>query len=89
MKCTSNGREALDILVSREFVPDLIMLDVHMPIMDGYAFRNIQCKTDGLKHLPVIVMSAVDDMALYIEMKEPYKIIQKPLSVVSVLSAVQ
>lgn len=35
--CATNGREALKILKNTDQLPDLIFLDINMPIMDGWA----------------------------------------------------
>ena len=50
-----NGKVALDILKSRNYKIDLILLDVMMPIMNGYEFLDIIKKEDELSHIPVIV----------------------------------
>ena len=56
----SNGREALDRVKSEQ--PDLILLDIMMPIMDGFIVLD-KLKTDPLlRHIPVIVISAVNDL---------------------------
>ena len=55
-----NGREALD--QARSEKPDLILLDIMMPIMDGFAVLG-ELKADPfLRHIPVIVISAVNDL---------------------------
>ena len=52
-----NGQQALDILHStREYI-SLILLDVMMPVMDGYTFLDIIKKDDRLSLIPVIVMT--------------------------------
>jgi type IV pilus assembly protein PilB len=54
----SNGRDAVEI-VTRER-PDLLMIDLHMPEMDGYdAIRQIR-KDMSLATLPIIVVTAED-----------------------------
>ncbi len=51
-----NGREALDQLAQRDF--DVVLMDMHMPEMDGLeACRRIR-RQDRLQHLPVIAMTA-------------------------------
>ena len=58
-----NGRQALALLRDRRQPAfDIILLDVLMPEMDGY--QTLACiKEQGtLQHLPVIMISAVDDM---------------------------
>jgi CheY-like chemotaxis protein len=51
-----NGHSALDYL-SRS-IPSLIILDLMMPIMNGWEFRERQCADRRLNSLPVVVTSA-------------------------------
>lgn len=52
----SNGKEALEILAKKDY--SLILMDVHMPIMDGFeATRRIRM-IDRLKNIPIIAMTA-------------------------------
>jgi len=55
----SNGREALEIL--REQVPDLVLLDLMMPQMDGISFLRHIRRHDDWAAIPVVIMSAVSD----------------------------
>lgn len=52
-----NGAEGLRALQSG-LNPDLILLDLMMPVMDGNEFRAEQQKNSEWSHIPVIVMSA-------------------------------
>jgi signal transduction histidine kinase len=52
-----NGREALRRLYT-ETHPDIIVLDLRMPVMDGWEFRTIQKDDPQLKLIPVIAISA-------------------------------
>jgi signal transduction histidine kinase len=52
----SNGRQALDWLQTGR--PDLILLDLKMPVMDGLQFREAQRKEPALSRIPVIALSA-------------------------------
>jgi CheY-like chemotaxis protein/two-component sensor histidine kinase len=54
----NNGQEALDLL--NEQWPDLILLDLMMPIMDGFEFLENFKKLDNAKKIPVIVVTARD-----------------------------
>jgi two-component system response regulator MprA len=56
----SNGREALDVLNRlEEWAPDLILLDLYMPEVDGWSFRAAQLALTGpAVRIPVIVLSA-------------------------------
>ena len=56
----ANGREALDALRAGSF--DLVLLDVMMPEMNGYETLE-RIKTDpSMRDIPVIMISALDDM---------------------------
>lgn len=55
-----NGKEALDILKQNKDSIALILLDVMMPIMDGYTFLNIIKEDAELALIPVIVMTQSD-----------------------------
>ncbi len=59
----ANGREAMDLLEAPGASGiDVILLDLEMPEMDGYeTLRRIKA-SDAIAHLPVIVISAVDDL---------------------------
>jgi two-component system response regulator MprA len=58
----SNGREALDLLQSSDTTPELIILDIMMPELDGYQFRKEQEKDPRLAEIPVVVMTAWADI---------------------------
>ena len=60
----ADGLEALDL--ARTTVPDLILLDLRMPRMDGEGFRREQLADPQLAATPVIVLSGnadADDVA--------------------------
>lgn len=54
-----SGEEALE-MISRK-VPDLILLDVHMPGMDGHQVISKLKKSDKYKDIPVVFLTADDD----------------------------
>jgi CheY-like chemotaxis protein len=53
----SNGLEALELLQADAEQPDLILLDLWMPVMDGYEFRARQRSNPSLASIPTVVMS--------------------------------
>ena len=55
-----NGREGL--LEWKKHSPDLIILDVSMPEMDGYTFIQEFKSINGLKDVPIIVLTAKSHM---------------------------
>lgn len=54
----SEGLRALRAIQDESELPGVILLDLMMPIMDGYAFRREQVADARLKDIPVIVMTA-------------------------------
>ena len=57
----ANGVQALKVL--ERIRPQLILLDVAMPEMDGYEFCQIIKKDPEKREIPVIFISAFDDPA--------------------------
>lgn len=55
-----DGRQALECLHEREF--DLVLLDVMMPELNGYEVLERLRADDRLRHVPVIMISAMDQI---------------------------
>jgi len=51
-----NGKESLELLESNHF--DCILMDVQMPVMDGYTATRAIKKSKQFSHIPVIALSA-------------------------------
>ena len=51
-----NGEEALEL--ASTVMPDLILMDVRMPRMDGYEACKRMKADEKLKHIPVVFLSA-------------------------------
>jgi CheY-like chemotaxis protein len=58
----ADGREALDRL-RRDLRPSLILLDLTMPVMNGWQFRAEQRQDPALSAIPVVVLSAGEHLA--------------------------
>lgn len=78
-----NGKEALEYLRQAP-VPDLIILDLWMPVMDGWQFRAEQIKDPRLKAVPVIVVTALSDR----DDLDANEVIIKPVDVDRLLTTV-
>ena len=52
-----NGEEALKFLQSDKALPDVILLDLNMPKMNGIEFLNVLKNDDVLKYLPTIILT--------------------------------
>ena len=53
-----NGQEALEAIKSSE-PPALILLDLSMPVMDGWEFMRRQRLEPSIAHIPVVVITAL------------------------------
>jgi len=53
-----NGQEALDVMASVQ--PRLILLDLMMPVMDGFDFLTALRARPEWQHIPVVVVTAKD-----------------------------
>ncbi len=60
LKEAGNGREALEMLRAERF--DLVLLDILMPEMDGYEVLRAMKEDSVLRNVPVIVISAQDEL---------------------------
>ena len=55
-----NGRQALDLVRAHQY--DLVLLDIMMPELDGFAVLERMKADDQLRHIPVIMISALDQL---------------------------
>lgn len=76
-----DGRVALEILKKCETLPDLIILDLTMPIMDGAEFRSHQLKDPKLAPIPVILMTADNQVSTLLKELRITRVLKKPLSI--------
>ena len=56
-----DGQQALDILRARDHIYSLVLLDLLMPVMDGFQLLSILKEDDRLRSVPVIVMTSEKD----------------------------
>ena len=87
VSCAGDGREALAALATLP-APDAILLDLAMPVMDGWAFRAAQRRDPRWALIPTIILSAslgTDEIAL--EKLAPSFALQKPFSLRGLLDA--
>jgi chemotaxis protein histidine kinase CheA/CheY-like chemotaxis protein len=85
-----NGADAIELLLSNVWRPDLILSDVEMPVMDGWAFLECIKNTDGLEEIPVVMVTSLtseENVQRAFDMGAiDYKI--KPISVADVTKAI-
>jgi CheY-like chemotaxis protein len=83
-----NGREALD-MIAASAPPDLILLDLMMPVMDGWQFRAEQLKDPTLSKVPVVVISADAGVHEKVSTFGAASVLPKPISLDRLLRAVE
>jgi DNA-binding response OmpR family regulator len=72
----ANGRQALAVL--SRWRPDLILLDLDMPSMDGRAFRAEQLSIPELAAIPVVLLSGAADTQPELAALQPQAQLTKP-----------
>lgn len=53
----NNGEEALKVLQNKDELPDIILLDLNMPKLNGIEFLNILKNDEVLKYIPTIILT--------------------------------
>ncbi len=86
-----NGEEALKILQKKDELPDVILLDLNMPKINGIEFLNILKKDDALKHIPTVILTTSSNQK---DLLECYKIgiagyVLKPLKYETYISKIE
>jgi two-component system, chemotaxis family, chemotaxis protein CheY len=89
VECTSNGAEALSLLVSREILPSVILLDLRMPMMDGICFRDNQMLIPRLREIPVVLMTADNEIETIRSKTNSADLLAKPFKISSLLETVK
>jgi CheY-like chemotaxis protein len=74
--CVANGREALDYLKAAPTKPCVILLDLMMPVMDGWQFRKEQKQDPDIAAIPLVVITATGKRQVLIDAAD---LVMKPL----------
>jgi len=84
----TNGREALDRLSMplAADAPDLIILDLLMPVMDGWQFLAARRASPAIAAIPVVVMTA--DRKAKVDSVDAQAALPKPFSVTLLMETV-
>jgi CheY-like chemotaxis protein len=83
------GMQALDRLRAGGPLPDLILLDLMMPVMDGWQFRAEQKRHPAWNAIPVIVLSAVGNTHEKADSIGALGCLRKPLDIDELLDMLQ
>lgn len=82
----SNGKEALTILNKTKCLPDLILLDLMMPVMNGWEFAAAAKQNRKFANIPILVISAFIDNATFVD---SVGYLEKPIILSQLLSVVE
>lgn len=75
-----NGMEGIRLLKNAVLMPDLVFLDLNMPLMNGIQFLKEAKGISGVKDVPVIIYSTASDIRTIEEAKQAgaHQFITKP-----------
>lgn len=85
VRTAANGAEALDAIA--EEIPALVLLDMRMPVMDGWGLAD-QLKQRGIS-VPVLVMTAAQNARGWAEEINAQGFLPKPFDLVDLLQWVE
>jgi CheY-like chemotaxis protein len=83
--CSVNGVDALRVLRSG-LRPDVILLDLMMPVMDGWSFREELSRDPALAPIPVVVVTASHSLHKPIDARA---IVRKPFKLDELLAVME
>jgi CheY-like chemotaxis protein len=84
----SNGEEAMAWLRGKT-APSAILLDLMMPIMNGYQFLKAKAADPRLANVPVVLMTAVQGCSLLVLGYQVFDCLPKPFSTNALLAAME
>lgn len=74
-----NGQQALEFLQTTAELPALILLDIMMPVMDGFEFRKAQKQDPRIATIPFVVMTADYNATIQAKNMGAVDVLQKPI----------
>ena len=81
-----DGREALHILTGHQFEPCVVLLDLNMPVMDGWQMLAVMRSYTGLRTVPVVLISG---QAVEREARPVFEaLLQKPFTIEQLVETV-
>ena len=84
----ANGRQGLERLAGAPR-PDLVLLDMMMPVMGGAAMRAAMTADPDLRAIPVVVLSSLPEEAVRARVDGVAAILRKPCTAEQVLGAIE
>ena len=84
----ANGRQGLERLAEAPR-PDLVLLDMMMPVMNGPAMRAAMTADPELRAIPVVVLSSLPEEAVRARIDGVAAVLRKPCTAEQVLGAIE
>lgn len=84
VETANDGAEALELLRAGT-LPDLVLLDLMMPVMNGWQFLEEIAKTPSFKAVPIVVLTAAGS----VEVHGAEEILRKPIDLKVLVAAVE
>lgn len=81
-----NGRKGLDVLGKCDPLPGLVILDIMMPVLDGFGFRESQLTDDRLSNVPTVLFSADGNLTEKASRAQVSEFLAKPVDLDILLS---
>jgi CheY-like chemotaxis protein len=79
VQCAANGSEGLRLLADSKTRPALILLDLEMPVLDGWGFLAERSKDPILTDVPAVIMSGYGDVAQKAKEAGAVAVVRKPI----------
>ena len=88
VKICDNGREVLDTM--RSYKPDLLVLDVMLPGIDGYSLASQISEDPDLSKMPIVVLSALEpSRTMFQRFSQVAAFLTKPFNTDDLMEAVK
>ena len=84
VKTARNGEEALALLRAGRR-PSLVLLDLMMPVMNGWEFLDEVAKDPSLRQIPIVALTAAE----HVQVTGAVEVLSKPMDLVALLRVVE
>lgn len=85
----ASGHDALKYLSQTPRLPALILLDLMMPVMDGWEFREAQQAIDEVRDIPTVILSADNQNQRTQHTLAATDYLRKPIHIMTLLKLVE
>jgi two-component system chemotaxis response regulator CheY len=89
VECAANGREAVQLIADPETRPELILLDLLMPVLDGWGFLAERAREPLLADVPVVILSACEEVTEKAKEAGAVAVVRKPVEPQTLLRVIE